>query len=205
MKIHQIINTHRSSNTYVLEVGSNEVVIIDVGNFDLSCFVEWMTMKNKTLIAVFITHEHSDHCNGLIPLHSIFQMEIFCSALCYKNMGDSKQNFSLYLDQIDTFEVNLPVTIVENNQSISIGNHVFKCIETPGHSPGSICIQVGDYFFSGDTILNGIKSPMNLPHSSKTQYAESLVKIKNYLSEGDVILPGHDTPFLFQSMNEIII
>ncbi len=205
MKIHQIINSHRLSNSYIIEIEKNYVVLIDVGNFDVDCFLFWLKRHKKKLHSVIITHEHSDHCCGLNQLNEVTTFNLYCSSKCAENMKNSKQNFSIYLDNIPTFEVNIPYFSVDGLSEISTEGTKFSIIETPGHSPGSICIGFQNTIFTGDTILNGVKTLLTLPHSNKKEYANSIQTIKSFLKKEMVIYPGHDEPFQFLYDSDIIV
>ncbi len=120
-------------------------------------------------------------------------------------MKNSKQNFSIYLDNVPTFEVNIPYFSVDVLSEINIEGTLFSIIETPGHSPGSICIAFQNTIFTGDTILNGIKTLLTLPHSNKKDHANSIEKIKSFLKKDMIIYPGHDEPFIYTEENDIIV
>ena len=205
MKIHQIINPHRLSNSYILELNDDYVLLIDVGNFDVDCFLFWLQRNKKKLFSVIITHEHSDHCCGLNQLFEVYPFQLYCSSKCAENMMITKQNFSLYIDEIPTFEVNIPFIEVNDFTEIDIKGIKFSIFETPGHSPGSICVLLKNNIFTGDTILNGIKTLLSLPHSNKQTYFDSISKIKKILQKGMVIYPGHDEPFAYLEEEDIIL
>ncbi|MDJ0646983.1 MAG: MBL fold metallo-hydrolase [Flavobacteriaceae bacterium] len=204
MKIHQIINSFHLSNTYVLELSQKQVVLIDVGNSDR--IKSWLISNKMEVKSVILTHEHSDHCHGLNELYKMSKFELYCSHMCALNIKNSKQNISRYIDELTTFEVEIDnIRIVNDGETLEILGQNFLFIETPGHSPGSICIVTDDKVFTGDTILNNIKTPLNLPHSSKKDYLKSIDKLKSYLNLGMTIYPGHDSPFRFKSLNELKI
>jgi glyoxylase-like metal-dependent hydrolase (beta-lactamase superfamily II) len=191
---YQITNDHRKSNTYILKINESEVVIIDIGDFDTNSFAQWLTHKNLKLRAVFLTHEHSDHCEGVNRLSEIYEFDLYCSEICATNIKDPKQNFSKYLEGIETFSVNKRCSILQDKSSIILGNSVFHVIETPGHSPGSICIITGNSIYTGDTIMK-TKTPLGFPHSDKVEYKRSLLKLDEYLQNEITIYPGHGNPF----------
>lgn len=200
MKIQQIINKHRNSNSFLIELGNNKVVLVDVGDFDKPNFIEWMEVNNKTLEAVILTHEHSDHCCGVNALSIFFSFKLYCSKPCLINIADSKQNFSYFINEIETFEINFPnAYAIRDKEEISIADNIFTFIETPGHSPGSICVFMGRNVFTGDTILNKIKTPLTFPHSNKQLYQNSIQKMNGYLESDMTIYPGHDMPFIYQN------
>jgi glyoxylase-like metal-dependent hydrolase (beta-lactamase superfamily II) len=204
MVLHRFINTYREANTYVVEVADGKVVIIDFGDYDLEDFCNWLKNNNKEIAAVFLTHEHSDHCSGLDALYERFQFTLYCSEKCEKNIRDKKQNFSYYIDRTP-FELTLPAAIVKEGETIRIGDRGFEIIETPGHSPGGICIFTENAVFTGDTILNGTKTPLSFPHSSKKDYKESIQKILSLLEPGMMIYPGHHEPFVYESEESLVV
>lgn len=204
MKIHQIVNSHRLSNSYIIELKEDLVILIDVGNFDIDCFLFWLKRHKKKLHSVIITHEHSDHCCGLNQLYEVATFDLYCSSKCAENMKNSKQNFSIYLDNIPAFEVKMPYFSVDGLSEINIEGTLFSIIETPGHSPGSICIAFQNTIFTGDTILNGIKTLLTLPHSNKKDHSNSIETIKSFLKKDMIIYPGHDEPFLYTEEKDII-
>jgi len=85
-------------------------------------------------------------------------------------------------------------SILKDGETVNIGDYRFKCIETPGHTKGHICLYepTKKILISGDHILNDItpniqcwsdqENPLDL-------YLSSLDKV--YGLEVDLVLPGH--------------
>ena len=203
MNFHRLINPYRLANTYIIPVVENKVVLIDFGNYDLDTFCSQLIENKWEIAGVFLTHEHSDHCNGLDALYKKYPFTLYCSEMCDKNMRISRQNFSIYIEDMPTIELKLPSTVVKDGEVISIYGTDFCVMETPGHSPGGICIFVDDIVFTGDTILNGIKTPLSFPHSNRKDYRESIEKLKEELKKGMIICPGHDEPFTFKDFDSL--
>ncbi len=191
-----IINEYRLANTYIVELNDNQVVLIDLGGPSIDLLLNFLAKKEKTIAALFLTHEHADHCVGLLQKDVLGNFQIFCSTNCANNIANKRLNFSLYSDDIETFEIVLDYTPVENLEIIEIAEHTFKVFHTPGHSPGCICILLDEeHFFSGDTILNGVKTLLTLPSSNKDTYRRSLTLIDKFLQPGLKIYPGHGEQF----------
>lgn len=66
----------------------------------------------------------------------------------------------------------------------------FRVIHTPGHSPGSVCLDFGGHLFSGDTIFYGTVGRTDIPGGEPRVLAQSLKKIVALFPQG-AIYPGH--------------
>lgn len=199
MRIHQLINNLFGSNTYILESSNGQIVIIDPGEIDNNQIFSLISANNWTIKSIILTHEHADHCIGLNQLFEISPFKTYCTTECAENIGNSKKNLSKFIETIEPFEIHLPIRVIKDNEVINILDHNFTVLKTPGHSQGSICLYSNNYIFTGDTILNRTKTPLNLPNSDKNKYKESIRKILNILKPDMTIYPGHGLPFKVDS------
>jgi glyoxylase-like metal-dependent hydrolase (beta-lactamase superfamily II) len=91
-------------------------------------------------------------------------------------------------------KVHLAFHILKENDTISIGDYQFKCVETPGHTWGHMCLYEPNkkIFIAGDHILNDITPTIQLwsdePNPLK-EYLASLDKV--YEFDIELVLPGH--------------
>jgi len=93
-----------------------------------------------------------------------------------------------------TSKWNLDFHIVKEDDTISIGNHVFRCVETPGHSKGHICLYESDkkIFVAGDHILGNITPGIQLWSDEWDPLKEYLASLnKVYGLDIELVLPGH--------------
>lgn len=104
-------------------------------------------------------------------------------------------NLSVYAtDFCEPFKIENKVISITDFQQFRMGEHIFTCIETPGHSPGGLCIQTNNWLFSGDTIL-GTKIPVKLPGSDKQVLNNSLQKLYSFCNPSLIVYPGHGEAF----------
>jgi hydroxyacylglutathione hydrolase len=82
----------------------------------------------------------------------------------------------------------------QESAKFSIGNFFIEIVSTPGHTPGSVCIQVGKNIFVGDTLLSSGPGSTHLPGGNQFEMDESINKLQK-LPEDLCVYPGHGRPF----------
>ena len=66
-----------------------------------------------------------------------------------------------------------------------------RVLPTPGHTPGSVCLLVGDTMFSGDTLFKMSIGRTDFDFGSFDDIMDSLGMIRNTLPADTIVLPGH--------------
>lgn len=82
--------------------------------------------------------------------------------------------------------------VVCDGECIYMGEECFGAIDTPGHSPCSMCFRWRDLLFTGHTLLAGRAGPCNRPDSDAGQLYDSIVDTLFELPENTRVLPGFD-------------
>jgi len=196
LRIHQVINQPVNSNCFVLShPASDTCIVYDPGTVNNATLLEYLVSSNLQPRLVLITHEHFDHCAGVDALADDYSFRLIASEQTAARIKNSKTNFSTYYEAVEPFEVLHPVEIVKDGELIEHENQVIRCLETPGHSPGSMCFFIDNFVFTGDTLLNGTKTPLKLPGSNKLEYHSSIKKLRSLINPGSIIYPGHGQPF----------
>lgn len=191
------------SKMYILMENSS-VIIIDPNLSDDANRL----LKSKCFddIMIVLTHEHYDHISGVEKLRQEFNCVVYCSKKCHQNMQSSIKNGSKYFkalfmdkepDRLSEAEKILPFVsygdvVFEDKKEFAWEGHNVVLIETPGHSSGSICIQVDDkYLFTGDSLLKGTKIITRLPGGSKKEYGDITFPYLQSLDKNLYVYPGH--------------
>ena len=117
-------------NSYYIGT-SSEGVLIDAGR---SCkqivnAVEANGLKMQNIGAVFITHEHTDHCSALKVLAKKYGFRIFASKGTLNELARTDK----ILPEFDA-------RVIENE--VAIGNMLVERIDTPHDSAESCCYRV---------------------------------------------------------------
>lgn len=80
---------------------------------------------------------------------------------------------------------------VEDGAELTFGEQTLRVMHTPGHSPGSISLIVGEAFFTGDTLFAGGVGRTDFPGGSHDQLMTSLRRMVDELPGETVVYPGH--------------
>lgn len=85
-----------------------------------------------------------------------------------------------------------PESLLDDGDTIAIGESVLRVMHTPGHTPGSV-IYISEeprFILSGDTLFAGSVGRCDLFGGDEEALHESLERIKA-LSGNYTVLPGH--------------
>jgi glyoxylase-like metal-dependent hydrolase (beta-lactamase superfamily II) len=166
-RIQLIIDPIYESISYIID----KKFLIDCGYN-----INWKEINLK-IEAVFLTHGHLDHCYSARYL----DVPIYIHEEDLKNFEKinsffwSKEKINIIKDKLEPLK-----------------EAPFEIIETPGHTPGSVCYYFEGYLFTGDTVFDKkfqILGRTDLPLSSKKELLNSLEKLKNIGFKK--LFPGH--------------
>lgn len=188
LKVGHIVNSIFNSITWILSVSdSNHVWLVDCG--DVAPILELIGKKNVT--GVLLTHAHFDHIYGLPEFLKHFpSCKIYTNESGRETLANAKKNMSFYHEMPVTVDESYS-TICNDGDSIKLfQNTMANVFATPGHHPSCLTFMVGDYVFTGDAFIPGVKVVTNLPGGNK-QLAEKSIKKIMELSNDKTIMAGH--------------
>ena len=188
LQVGKIRNSFYDSITWLLsDEGSSRVWLVDCG--DVSPIID--KVEGKIIAGVLLTHAHYDHIYGLPKLLELFpECKVYTNSFGKEALASAKKNLSRYHG--DPVEINESfVSVIKEGCVVELfPNVVVSVLETPGHNPSCLCFRVGDYFFTGDAYIPGIKVVTNLPDGDKQQAKESLERIQS-LIQNKTVCAGH--------------
>lgn len=127
--------TGPGTNTWLLEDGKGQVVVIDPGPVDAEHMGRILDkLSGKEPIGVLVTHTHLDHA----PLANPLARELEVPA--YGHARGPEFDPDLMLDDGSTLDV---------------GETRIEVVHTPGHADDHLCFRVGSVLFTGDHIIGG--------------------------------------------------
>lgn len=198
MEIIRYINDLFNSNTYVIKLPNNKVVIIDPCENEL--ILNYLKLNNLIPVYAFLTHEHIDHISGTNMLKKLYpKVKIVCSNYSMIAIGQPKLNLSFFY-KIDYSSVPADITVSEKGLQISLESLEIKLFNFGGHSMGGMFIDINNTLFTGDQFIKNIKTVTKLPGGSKEKLMESFLFVKNNFEKKTIIYPGHGEKFTVENL-----
>ena len=178
LKVHALALGAYQTNCYIIhDDQSKTCCVIDPG-YTPDIVLDKVESLGLTIEAILLTHGHFDHVGGVKELAAETQGDVY---LCADDLSMTPMmtNGPLYYTK----------TYGEGTQLHLAGLDI-SVIHTPGHTPGSVCLLVGDTMFSGDTLFAGSCGRTDLPGGDWATIRTSLRRIA--AMEANLwILPGH--------------
>ena len=204
LEVKQFVNESLTSNAYVVRLeDSLECVLVDIGEY--TELKKHLVLNGLSAQALFLTHCHYDHILGIREFMNEFpSAAIFAHSDTIKSLNNSKLNLSFYRDVPIEVDISPHKRILMIDQDVEIASLKVSSIHTPGHNSGSLSFLIGNFLFTGDSLIPRHKIITKLKGGNKEQAQKSLVRLIDVLSNVNYLAPGHGPIFKDSSFKHLI-
>ena len=155
----------------VSDMETKEALIIDPSvEVSTEEYIGYLKDNGLSLRFIIETHTHADHVSSAPKVKT----ETGAKVLQHKNASSSLKDRAL------------------DEETLVLGATKVHILCTPGHTDDSICIQVGDVVFTGDTLLIGGTGRTDFQNGSSQDLYNSIWKKLMTLSDGTKVYPAHN-------------
>ncbi len=178
LQIHVLPLGDYQTNCYILHNDdSSDCVVLDPG-YEPEIILSYLSEKKLNLTAIALTHCHFDHVGAVKELAAQTDCRVYLNE---KDLALPPMLTNGPLYYTDTYK---------DGDTVPLAGIPFRVLETPGHTPGSVCLMTGAHLFSGDTLFAGSCGRTDLPGGDSRAMRDSLRKLAAL--EGNYnVYPGH--------------
>lgn len=172
------------TNCYII-ANAPKCVIIDPG-YEPKQILHFLDAHQLNVEAILLTHGHFDHVGAVEQIVE----QTGCA------LWMSEKDWALPMDPVHLHFYPLAncdftdVKFCKDGTFIAVAGLSFTVLETPGHTPGSVCYQCENALFTGDTLFAGSCGRTDLPGGDPSQLSASLARLKA-ISMNVWVYPGH--------------
>jgi hydroxyacylglutathione hydrolase len=161
MIFRQILHPATGCASYLFGcTGKAKLAVVDPHIEHIEEYLALAQTANSPIVAIFETHSQADHLSGAQQLAE-------------------RTGAAIYLHA--SADVQFPFTPMQDGDEIQLGNDYVRVLHTPGHSPDSVCLVVGDrvraeapwLVFTGDTLFVGDVGRPDLHGDAQTGHLAS--------------------------------
>ncbi|WP_292522081.1 MBL fold metallo-hydrolase [Methanoculleus sp.] len=205
------------SNAYIIRT-PGDILLIDTGaepgQMDrIMAIIEESLREAPRPVTLFLTHCHIDHCcqaarNRRFRSLPDLTVAVETEGARALEAGDAVLTIAeLFGWEVEPLPVNLPLLTAHDRESLEMddGTALYRqevtlrsgdglsVYHTPGHSPDSICIRLGEYLFIGDFLFSTNPGIAGISGWSQAALLASIGRVRWILAHEPVSLccPGH--------------
>lgn len=188
MNLKRLILGELETNCYLVWGENGDGIVIDPadGAEEILAAIRERAILVK---AVVLTHVHFDHMLAAEAVCDATGAPLFVGVGDQDALTDSNRNLSGWFSPGKEIFIN-KAECLRDGDTISIGNEIFTVIETPGHTPGCICLHSGNTLFSGDTLFCSSIGRLDFPGGDVEAMELSLARLLQLPAE-TVVYSGH--------------
>ena len=190
-KVEIIKNNFFPSNTYiVINNLTKESIIIDPG-LDKDEIQKKINLLSIKPVGIIATHGHFDHVGSAYFFKEKYRIPFYLHEADFKILKSA--NFYLKIANLEN-KIKIPEPdffFKKNKELLTLAGFSLEIYNFPGHSPGSCCIKIDDFLFSGDILYkNGLGLP-TIPRADKKLLKQSIIMLFKTFNSNIIAFPGH--------------
>jgi glyoxylase-like metal-dependent hydrolase (beta-lactamase superfamily II) len=164
-------------------------VVVDPGG-DIDRILAAISQNEFLVQQIWLTHGHIDHAGGAMDLKEALEVDILGPHVADRMLLDNLEKQAERFGLGGAVRNCTPDRFLTEGETVGFGDHQFKVLHCPGHSPGHVVFHNAAAGFAhvGDVLFRGSIGRTDLPGGD---HAELIASIK------DKLLPlGDETGFL---------
>jgi hydroxyacylglutathione hydrolase len=190
--IRRIVCEPLEANCYLVSAASGDTAVLDPGG-DAEAIVAQIEANGLRPRAVLATHGHYDHVGAAAELVERYRLPF---AIHSAEEGSLRRVNFCRVKFHGLARVDVPAIDIDLSEraELSLGDVRLAVVHTPGHSPGSVCLEAAGALFTGDTLMATRPGNTNLADADARELSASVRRLAQRYFASTEIHPGHGRP-----------
>lgn len=189
IKIVRLVMDMVDENCYIIYKGDRGIIVDPGAGFNkIKRELDRLVVKPE---AIVLTHAHFDHIFSVDECRKYYNIPVYISPKEQEWLTNPELNLG------SAFGLRTPVITkkaefeFENYKEYTLADMTFKVLPTPGHSPGGLSFDFGNFVMVGDALFKSGFGRYDLPGSDYNALKNSLHNVLFKLDDNKVVYPGH--------------
>ncbi len=189
MQIEQIPVGAFEMNCYIaVPDQAKSCLIIDPGD-EPERIISYIEDRQLTPDRILLTHCHIDHARRAADVQKYFNIPLYVGEADVPLLESLNEQAALFgMERTELPEIN---GFFDDGEKFSAGGLDCTVFHTPGHSPGSFCVQINDRVFVGDVLFFDSIGRTDLYGGSYPVLMQSIKEKLLVLPDETIVYPGH--------------
>lgn len=179
------------TNCYLLLCQASQQAAVIDPSWDGRAIATAVAERGYTVSHILLTHTHFDHVGGLADLKAATNAPIYVHAEALPMLALAPQSAAMW--GIDIAPPPPHDQLLEEGQSIQVGQQTLELLYTPGHAPGHVCFYLRQHhiLFDGDVLFYRSIGRTDLPGSDHAALMHNIRHKLLTLPDQTQVLSGH--------------
>ena len=176
------------TNCYIIGCEATGIgAVVDPGA-ESERVLEELEKLNLNCQYIILTHGHMDHIGEVGEVRAATGAQVLIHAADADRLVNPGRFSTLPVGESKPGGAD---RILQHGDEINVGTIKIKVIHTPGHTPGGICLNLGDNLITGDTLFAESIGRTDLSGGSYTDLISSIKERLLIFPDETVVYPGH--------------
>lgn len=176
----------------VIHDETNKALIIDPGMNPGKLLAE---ASKYEVEGILLTHAHFDHMGGVEEARRALNALVYIHPVEQSFLQNPDLNLSSGRFMTGDGIIAAPADKeYKDGDLLKLAGMEIRVLETPGHTPGSVSLHIGENVFSGDALFQGSIGRTDFPGGDFFQLKKSIMDKIFTLPDKVTVYPGHGAP-----------